>query len=874
MIGTRIGRYEVLEKLGSGGMGEVYRAKDVTLGREAALKLLPAGVRSDPDRLRRFEQEARSASALNHPNIVTIYEVSLEGESPFIAMELVQGHTLRTLLAGRRPLPIKQALDLAAQLAEGLGRAHALGIVHRDLKPENIMVTADGLLKILDFGLAKLQEPPQPLDSQAPTEAGTRPGVLLGTVGYMSPEQASGKPVDFRSDQFSCGAILYEVVTGERAFDRETPVQTLAAIIEDQPPPIVSHNAAVPPPFRWVVERCLAKTPDDRYVSTLDMARELRTLASRVDETTASGPLPPLDRLGHSGRTLAAAAFLCAGFALLAFVPGLRESVQARLGLAPVPARKQIAVLSFANADADPANQVFCDGIAETLTTKLTLLEQFQGALSVVPASEVRREQIASVQEARRAFGVTLAVTGSIQRAGDTVRLTANLVDARTLRQLRTASLDRRLDEVMALQDGVVERVAEMLEVELEPQARRLLAAGGTASSRAYEFYVRGRGQLQRYEKAESLEAAVASFQRALEQDPSYALAYAGLGEAYWRRYMLDRAPEWIELARKACRRAIELNDLLSAVHVTLGLLDSGTGRYAEAIAEFESALKLDPVSAEAYRGLASTYEALGQLDRAESTYERAIELRPDDWSSHNQLGVFHFRRGRYEEAEREFRRVVELTPDNSRGHTNLGGLYQKMGRYADAVAALRKSIAIKPTASAYTSLGTVYFFESRYGEAVPMMEQAIELGAKHHLAWGNLADAYRFSPAHRERAASAYRRAIELADSEKAVNPKNAAIHGALATYWARLGEMGEAQKALETARGLAPENMTVLFKSALVHELGGRRDRALECLRAAVERGYPVAEISREPDLEKLRQDVRYTAFVVDRSIRDARP
>src|SRR6185503_11203681 len=293
MIGKKLGKYEILAKLGAGGMGEVYRARDLLLGREMALKVLPETVREDPDRLRRFEAEARAASALNHPNIVTIYDIGQSDGVPYIAMELVEGHTLRTLL-NARPMLTKRTLGLAAQAAEGLARAHGVGIVHRDLKPENLMVTRDGFVKILDFGLAKLHEPDPLLAPDAPTEPATRPGVLMGTVGYMSPEQAKGRTVDFRSDQFACGAILYEMATGKRAFEKETPIQTLAAIIDAEPTPIQELNPQVPPPFRWIVDRCLKKNPEDRYASTVDLARELRNVYDRLEEVS-SGPrsMPP-----------------------------------------------------------------------------------------------------------------------------------------------------------------------------------------------------------------------------------------------------------------------------------------------------------------------------------------------------------------------------------------------------------------------------------------------------------------------------------------------------------------------------------------------------------------------------------------------------
>jgi eukaryotic-like serine/threonine-protein kinase len=317
--GTRLGSYEVVAPLGAGGMGEVYRARDVRLGREVALKVLPAEVSGDRDRLARFEQEARSASALNHPNIVTVYEVGESGETSFIAMELVEGRTLRELCAAG-PMPIRRILAVAAQAAEGLAKAHSAGIVHRDLKPENLMVSKDGFVKILDFGLSKLVAPESGEVSAMPTvaKAETEPGTVLGTVAYMSPEQASGQAVDYRSDQFSLGSILHEALTGEKTFAHNTAAETMAAIIRDEPAPVSQLRPETPPPLRWIVERCLAKDPEERYTSTRDLARDLAAVRDRISEITSGAEAPSIARgrgrfALRSGALPAAAALLAAG---------------------------------------------------------------------------------------------------------------------------------------------------------------------------------------------------------------------------------------------------------------------------------------------------------------------------------------------------------------------------------------------------------------------------------------------------------------------------------------------------------------------------------------------------------------------------------
>jgi serine/threonine-protein kinase len=868
MIGKRLAQYEILAPLGAGGMGEVYRARDTRLGRDVAIKFLPGKYAQDPIRLMRFEQEARAASSLNHPNIVTIHEIGQSEGVPFIVMELVSGRTLRDLFVGK-PFFTRRSLDLATQAASGLAKAHAAGIVHRDLKPENLMVTEDGFVKILDFGLAKLVNPLSDPDQTGPrddhsTEShpfplptpDTHPGVVVGTVGYMSPEQAKGQLLDFRSDQFACGAILYEMATGRRAFQRESPVQTLAAIIEEDPPPIESISPAVPQAFRWIVERCLAKNPADRYASTVDLARDLENVRDRLSEGSGARgiALSPARR-----RTLLGA--LGGGILALFVIAGpLREPIIQALKLRAVPTQKQLAVLSFVTPGADPSSTAFSDGVVETLTSRLTQLERFQGSLWVVPASEVRQAGVTSASAARRLFGVTLVITGSVQRSGQLVRLTANLVDATNLRQLRSIAVDGRVEDASLLQDGVVSRVVQMLEVEISPEAKRALTAGGTSVADAYQLYAEGRGYLLRYEQAENLETAIGLFQQALQRDPAYALAYAGLGEAYWRQYELVRRPEAVELAQKACRRAIELNDLLAPVHVTLGLVHDGMGKADEALADFQRALDLEPGNAAALTGLAQAYAAKGQLAQAEATYQKAIDRKPGYWGGYSRLGAFYAATSRYAEAEEMFRKVLELTPDNVRGYFNLGGIQHLLGRDDEAERTLRRAIEIKPTGEAWSNLGTIQFFRGQYPESARSFEQAIALGSAEYKMVYNLATAYALTPGSEAKAQEAWRRALAAAERERAVNPKNGPLVADLAAIRANLGEKKEARALATEAVKLSPDDASVFYQAGSVFEQVGERDKALTAIGKALAKGYPVDEIERSPTLRALRDDPRF--------------
>ncbi len=874
-IGEAIGHYEIREKLGAGGMGEVYRAKDLHLGREVAIKVLLRNVAADPNRLIRFEQEARAASALNHPNIVTIHEIGHHDGGPYIVMELVEGRTLRTLLAWGRPALTKRTLEYAAQIAEGLAKAHAAGIVHRDLKPENVMVTGDGRVKLLDFGLAKLvtsgsgDKTPE-ADSTAPTAEAlafkspdTHSGAVLGTAGYMSPEQARGEPVDFRGDQFALGAILYEIATGQRAFRRESTVQTLAAIIEMEPQPLVVLNPSAPPAFCQIVERCLAKDPQDRYASTGDLARELKQAAEQLEDApTLSSPPPtyrprqPM-RHGRLRRAAAVGAALALGGLVLWSGP-----VHDALFGGPLPRVKQLAVLPFSHAGADATSQAFCDGLAETLTSKLTELERFQGSLSVLPASELRGSAVTTVAAARRSFGVTLAVTGSVQRTGDRIRLTVNLVDARTLRQLRARSLDTRLEDLATLQDTVVQAVADMLELEVGAEAGRVLAAGRTSVAGAYDLYLQGKGHLQRYENEDRVKQAISAFQGALQKDTGYALAYAGLCEAHLRLYRLTKDPQSVDVARHSCDRALEINDLLAPVHVSLGNLREETGEAEAALRDYERALALDPSSLEALKGSGSALERLGRAREAETAYKKALEQRPGDSSTHLYLGTFYFRQARYAEAEREFRRVIELSPDNTRGYANLGGLLHQLGRDDEAAPLLQRALAIRPTPDAASNLATIEFSRGRYAEAARAYERAIELSDRDYRLWRNLAAARFLAPGERDRAAAAYDKAAVLAEAGLAVNPRDAAVLIDLADCRAMLGDRARARDLVARALVAAPGDVEVMQQAASVYEQLGDRAAALQWIRRALAGGYPIEQVDGDPFLKGLRADPRFPA------------
>jgi serine/threonine-protein kinase len=521
-----------------------------------------------------------------------------------------------------------------------------------------------------------------------------------------------------------------------------------------------------------------------------------------------------------------------------------------------------VAVLRFENIGGDAANQAFCDGLMVSLTSKLTELEQFHDTLSVVPASDVRREQVASVRDAQRDFNVNLAVTGSVQRVGDHLRLIINLVDARKLKQIRSHESSIPQADAIAMQEGVVRDIADLLQIDLRPEAVQRLAQGSTKVAAAYDSYLRGAGYL--LSGKAGLDHGIAEFQRALQLDPRYALAHAGLGEAYWYKYRVTKDRQWVDKAWTECESAIALNSNAAAVHVTMALLKSGTGQYDDAIREAQKALAIDPGEYRAYTELARALDAAGRSPEAEETLKKAIALRPGYWNAHMELGTYYYRHARYDDAEAAYRRVTELVPDNPAGYTNLGVMYHLQGRDAEAERMLKESLRVRPTAFASSNLATVYFFEGHYTEAVGIYEQQISAGANDYMIWGNLADAYRWTPGLAAKAPQAYRTAAQLAQQALAVNPVDSQALSSLALYRAKLGEASAAVQNIEKALRAAPNDKNVLFKAAVVYDIAGKRTEALTYLEMAVKGGYSLNEIAAEPEMRNLRRDARYQALV----------
>ncbi len=847
IIGKTISHYKILEKIGEGGMGIVYKAHDMRLNRPVALKFLAPSLTRDTDKKQRFLREAQTVSSFDHPNIAVVHDIdeSEDGRS-FISMAYYDGDTLKDRIE-HQTLDSKTIIKIGKDILTGLQQAHNAGIVHRDVKPGNIIITKQQEVKILDFGLAKLSDP----------DAISRSGLVVGTALYMSPEQISGKEVDHRSDLFSFGILLYEMATGKHPFMEEHQAALFYSIVNTDPTPPSKLRSDIPEALERIILKLLEKDPEQRYQSAGEALHALEMLYS---SSAGFQPQPFIRR--ETTSVVAVSGFLL--LLVLLFFSPVREAGLHVLGVSSLPEEKRIAVLPFTNIGGDPEHQSFSDGLTEMMASTITEMDMYQSVFWVVPTREVRYAGIESAAQAKRALGATLVLDGSVYRSDEIIRITLNLIDAGSLRQLRSITIEDSVDNLAGLQRGAIRRVSSMLELELRPEEYRLLTAGETESSAAYDHYIQGIGLLQRFELLENVNSAIEQFSRAIDKDPMFARSYAKLGEAFWRKFELTNDSKWIDRAIEQSNRAIAIDDRLPAVYVTLGMIHSGKGQYDEALNYLTNALKYDHTNADAYREIAGVYAAMGDTKRAEGTYRMALELRPGSWVIYNELGKFYLRQGRFDDAEQQFKRVIDVTPDNPLGYNNLGAVYNYTGRRDEAREQFEKSIAVIPTDIALSNLGTIRYFEEEFEEAVRLYEKLLDLDDGQHQHWGFLAAAYNQVGAGRDTVNELYKQAALIAEKQKEINPQNPEVLCDLAGYYTELGYHSRAQELLDKVFTIAPHNVMILGRMGEIYESLGERERALEMIESALKGGYPVDEIQRIPDLKDLRNDPRFSEIV----------
>jgi TolB-like protein/tRNA A-37 threonylcarbamoyl transferase component Bud32/Tfp pilus assembly protein PilF len=697
-------------------MGEVYRGRDTRLGRDVALKVISPKRLGDDDLRRRFELEARAASVLNHPSIVTIYDVGDTDGVAWIAMEWVEGRTLRqALLEADSALPLSDALTIARQIAEGLAAAHAKGIVHRDLKPENVMLALDGRSKILDFGLARqsVVESLEGAGSGVETLAGfpsaqTFEGTVLGTVGYMSPEQASGRPVDFRSDQFALGLIVYEMVTGRRAFSRPTAVETLAAVIREEPAPLASLRTDVPRALEALIARCLAKRPEDRFASTRELAAALESLgqglASGSFAATAIAVAPPsatLPSVARRQRPRTAALVLGAVLALV-----LAAAIWMRVH-APKSAIDSLAVLPFANASKDPEAAYLSDGITESLINQMSRLPSLK---VMARATVFRFKDAADPQEAGKKLGVGAVLTGNVSRRGDRLLISAELMEIGTGARLWGEKYDRPFADLLRVQDSIASEISDALRLRLSTQQKSTLGGHGTENPQAYELSLKARFFLMKDTEEGDLEARRLYLQ-AVETDPKFADARVGAATTYNRSAVggYARPAEAWPRAEEEVRKALDLDPgnllarcVLAHRHFFYDWDWTRTEREYRELAN-DSRLFLG----ELWRPIGLFHWARGRTDEAVALMEKALQIDPGDLVSKIMMGNFLAQAGRLDDAIGYYKAVGEAEPSDPRPLFGLAEVLKRRGDVKGAIDARRKAYERSGEEDGATALAT-----------------------------------------------------------------------------------------------------------------------------------------------------------------------
>ncbi len=748
LVGQSLGPYRVISQLGAGGMGEVYLAEDTRLHRPVALKLLAAHFTSDDERVGRFRQEAFAASSLNHPNIVTVYEIGEWQGKHFIAGEFVDGVTLRTRMRSRR-LSLADALDIALQIVGALAAAHNAGIVHRDIKPENVMVRPDGLVKVLDFGIAKYTEATH---TRVAREAlvKTMQGAVVGTAAYMSPEQARGLAVDARTDIWSLGVILYEMSARQLPFPGATPSDRIAAILEREPVPLPKRRRKLPVELERILKRTLAKNREERYAQAADLAADLRKLratcgAERPARFALPEPVRSLSTLPRARMLVVLFALLlvigAAGFAVVKYVAPFRLLGGGKSTI------NSLAVLPFVNATADPNTEYLSDGITESLINNLSRLPH----MKIMSRSSVFRYKgkETDVQTIGRELGVEAVLTGRVMQRNDELSIRIELVDARDNSHIWGEQYNRKLSDILAVQEAISREVSETLRVRLTGEEQKRLSKVATENPDAYQLYLKGRYYLSK-RTDEGLKKAIEYFNQTIEKDPSYALAYSGLADSnmYIMRlgFLHGLSPKEIYLrAKSSAIKAVEIDDNLAEAHTSLALIKMEyEWDWPAAEREFSRALELNPNEAEAHHQYSHYLTAVGRTHESLVESLRAMELDPLSLPLNGHLAWHYVYARQYDQAIEQCRRTIEMDANYPQAHDFLGGAYEQTGMYEEAFTEFQKAISLSgDSVHLRAELGHAYAVAGKGGEALKIMDELKRLSKETYVSPYDVAAIY-----------------------------------------------------------------------------------------------------------------------------------
>lgn len=838
----------MLRHLGSGGMGEVWLAEDTRLHRQAALKMLRPAQDSDASSRAQLMREARAAAALNHPHIATVYDVLEEQGDVVIVFEFVEGETLHARIA-RGPIPAPEAVEIGIQIAKALAAAHAQGIVHRDLKPANVIIGAGGHVKVLDFGIARMLSigTTQATGGSAPQTASGFG--FIGTPSYAAPEQMVSSAVDERADIYALGVVLFEMISGQRPFRGSDPVQLASSKLGTDAPALSSTGQLVPPALDRIVASLLERDRERRPASASNVLSALRAIYG-----SKTGTLQP----AYSRSLVAIAATLLivtlGGFGLWT-VRNFKPTVTRAIAASPV-----IAVLPLANMSGDASRDFVAAGIAESLISSLATVPSVT-VLSRASVAEARARNKDSAALTKD-LGATYLVEGSVQESGGALRVSLNLV--KSDRSVAWGdNLEGTFEKIFELQSRLASALTSALVVRVSASERDRTNAQPTTSPEALAAYWQGRTLFEQRDIRANLASAIVAYSRATTLDPSFALAHAALGEAFWNRYVETKDVVWAQKAIDAGFTALRLDANAAEVRYTLAVSLAGTGKLDEAVSEFRHALAIQPNYDDARRELGRVLVDLGRVDEAVAEFDKAIAARPQYWGHYSVKGRALYAAGRYTEAVEALKHAAEVQPDNSIPWQQLGTVYQQMGNKEEAILNYQKALTIRPNPDAYSNIGTLHYQRGEYADAVRAYRQAIELRPNSAPTHRNLGDALA-RLGDKTHALDAYRQAVTLIEANLRVNPTDALTLASAAIYLEKAGREHEAQAKMAQALTAAPNNNQVLYRAAMLHALTGRKQEALASLKRAIENGYSRAAAAQDDEFASIQRTPEFSTLV----------
>lgn len=862
IINTDINHYSILSKIGDGGMGVIYKAKDNKLNRIVALKFLPPFLTNDHQAIKRFRREAITASNIDHPNVGTIYSVEKTYlDQPFIVMAYYQGETLQDKL-DKGNLSIELSLNMIHQVISGLEAAHQKNIVHRDIKPANIIIMQDGLVKILDFGLAKVCD-----------DSLTRSGMKMGTLAYMSPEQIKGDELDSRSDIWSLGVLFYELLSGRRPFTGLSDQSLMYSVLNDEVNfSVIEASFSV----KKAIRKCLRRQISKRYQSTRELLVDLNYEFTNKQSISQSKFSKILEQFLLTSKKK----YLITGVSIVliitvltiyfssSFIQSLTSNsnltrtpilIQNKETNYKLPLTKSIAI--YASQERLSNFQL---GLVNNISEVFLSIAHDSNNIWIIPYSKIRKYQAFDYKLARKTFGVNLIVNLDLSYLNNKHLIQLDLIDATTLIPLKTVLVAQVSENMASLQESINTAILDILSLSGETNLRKKMFTKGTTDPDSFESYARALGLLQRPDQKNNVEQAMVLLQMALDKEPDFLAAKSKLADIYWLMYLEHKDIEYAKKSEKLYEILIlkQQDDISS--YLSLGKLHSTLKRYGTALASYKLALKFNNNSAEIFEGMARIYEKTEKLELAEEFYLKSIYAEPGRWDGFNDLGAFYLRQGRYSDSVKQFSQVVVLTPGNAWGFSNLGSAYWYLGQLDKAIENFELSLSLRENYKLYKNLATLYFYETNYQKAVELYTKASIMNANDHELFASLAGAYHHSGEPRDLVILTFKKAIVLALKKRKVLPNDIEINLSLASYYAWIGLEKLSKQYLKTIQDVSSLTVQHYSQIAVIYELLGNSKLAIDWFDKALKKGYPKDLLMKSPDIDALKENESFKQLI----------